>query len=321
MATGDHDFLVDFGAEVLFETSRFWVSRVAATTPRRDTYSLKQVMGPDEFHSHVDNNAFTNRLAQWHLEQSVRLYEDLAARQPPRRSAVDRDGDQARPSRGVSIGKRLSRESPFPPDPHSECLVEQFEGYFQPRTYPSRSAGCQNYSFLSATRRATTTSTVKTTMLFEAARCGDAYVHVAGRLQPTEVKRANFEFYEARTLHKLFPESCYPRDHGHRGGRLHSGAAVLLPLGAGRSDGQPGQYRVRHAHSLGRRHLADSGERVRRRAGSPRSTDRQPVATGRVAGDSLPAALARPPRPRRRSTAATSSCCSVAPTAGPRRSR
>jgi kojibiose phosphorylase len=80
MATGDHDFLVDFGAEVLFETSRFWVSRVQHD-PATDSYSLKQVMGPDEFHSHVDNNAFTNRLAQWHLEQSVRLYEDLAARQ------------------------------------------------------------------------------------------------------------------------------------------------------------------------------------------------------------------------------------------------
>ena len=63
-ATGDTDFLTEFGAEILFETSRFWVDRTTYE-PETERLLLKQVMGPDEFHSHVDNNAFTNRLAQW----------------------------------------------------------------------------------------------------------------------------------------------------------------------------------------------------------------------------------------------------------------
>ena len=45
-------FLRDVGAEVIFETSRFWVDRVTATDAG---YALRQVMGPDEFHSHVDD--------------------------------------------------------------------------------------------------------------------------------------------------------------------------------------------------------------------------------------------------------------------------
>ena len=78
-ATGDTAFLHDVGAEILFETSRFWVDRVAPAADGAG-YELRQVMGPDEFHSHIDNNAFTNRLAQWHLTQAVTLYDELRDR-------------------------------------------------------------------------------------------------------------------------------------------------------------------------------------------------------------------------------------------------
>jgi len=75
--TGDTDFLLEFGAEILFETSRFWVDR-AEYDPVTDRYAIKQVMGPDEFHSHVDNNAFTNRMAQWSLTQSAHVFTTLS---------------------------------------------------------------------------------------------------------------------------------------------------------------------------------------------------------------------------------------------------
>ena len=45
-------------------------------------------MGPDEFHSHVDDNAFTNRLAQWHLTQAVALYDELRDRHPEALAAL-----------------------------------------------------------------------------------------------------------------------------------------------------------------------------------------------------------------------------------------
>ena len=69
------------GAEILFETSRFWVDRVEPAVGG-EGYELRQVMGPDEFHSHIDNNAFTNRLAQWHLTQAVNLFDELRDQHP-----------------------------------------------------------------------------------------------------------------------------------------------------------------------------------------------------------------------------------------------
>ena len=125
-ATGDTAFLREFGAEVLFETSRFWVDRATPTADGAG-YELKQVMGPDEFHSHVDNNAFTNRLAQWHLALRRRAAR-RAARQRPRLDTVaaaiglkpeERDRWRA--------GRRRPRRAPG----RSTACIEQFAGYFE----------------------------------------------------------------------------------------------------------------------------------------------------------------------------------------------
>ncbi|MGK5684059.1 glycoside hydrolase family 65 protein [Actinoplanes sp. URMC 104] len=193
-ATGDHDFLVDFGAEVLFETSRFWVSRVEHD-PATDRYALKQVMGPDEFHSHVDNNAFTNRFAQWHLDQSVQLYEDLSAHHPQAlrsiEAAIGLDGAEVRHWREVA--ERII----LPIDPERE-LVEQFEGYFERKDVPITQWDANNMPRYPAGYHH---FNCEDTMLLK-----QPDVVMLMYLLPddftAEVKRANFEFYEARTLHK-----------------------------------------------------------------------------------------------------------------------
>ena len=46
------------------------------------TCSLRRVMGPDEFHSHVDNNAFTNYLVRWHLETAADVHDELRTEHP-----------------------------------------------------------------------------------------------------------------------------------------------------------------------------------------------------------------------------------------------
>ena len=70
--TGDLAYLIDYGAEMLAEIARFWVSR-ATYDEQRDRYSIRGVIGPDEFHSGypgapydgIDNNAYTNVMAVW----------------------------------------------------------------------------------------------------------------------------------------------------------------------------------------------------------------------------------------------------------------
>jgi trehalose/maltose hydrolase-like predicted phosphorylase len=71
--TGDHDFLDGPGRALLLDTARYWASRV-----RRDRAGrahIDHVIGPDEYHVDVDDNAFTNVMARWNLRRAAALAE------------------------------------------------------------------------------------------------------------------------------------------------------------------------------------------------------------------------------------------------------
>lgn len=79
-ASNDYEFLYSYGAEMLFEIARFWVS-AATYNPSLDRYEIKGVMGPDEYHTAypdrdpeeaggIDNSAYTNIMAAWVLTRA-----------------------------------------------------------------------------------------------------------------------------------------------------------------------------------------------------------------------------------------------------------
>lgn len=74
--THDMDFMRRCGCEILFETAQFWSSRVEYRKDR-DIYEICDVIGPDEFTHHADNNAFTNYLAHLNLRLAVSWKERL----------------------------------------------------------------------------------------------------------------------------------------------------------------------------------------------------------------------------------------------------
>lgn len=66
-ATGDMEFLFDCGAEMIFETARYWRDRVD-TIEGRPGYHIFGVMGPDEYKPLTNNNAYTNFTARYNLQ-------------------------------------------------------------------------------------------------------------------------------------------------------------------------------------------------------------------------------------------------------------
>ncbi len=83
--TADDVFLRDAGAEILLETARFWASRVTRGPAPSDTsYHIRQVIGPDEYHEDVDDNAYTNVLARWNLARALDVADWLRQRWPER---------------------------------------------------------------------------------------------------------------------------------------------------------------------------------------------------------------------------------------------
>lgn len=78
--TGDDDFFRQAGAEIVLETARFWASRAVADEDGRR--HIRHVIGPDEYHEDVDDNAFTNVMARWNISRALEAIEILRARWP-----------------------------------------------------------------------------------------------------------------------------------------------------------------------------------------------------------------------------------------------
>lgn len=78
-ATGDTGFLLEGGAEMLFETARIWPQAGHFDPLRGGAFGIHDVTGPDEYTALVDNNFYTNRMAQRHLLRAVAVWESLSA--------------------------------------------------------------------------------------------------------------------------------------------------------------------------------------------------------------------------------------------------
>lgn len=126
--TGDRQFLVDYGAELLVEIARFWAS-LARFDASRDRYSIRGVIGPDEFHSGypgseydgIDNNAYTNVMAVWVIMRAMDALDVLPLRN--RLELIEKVG--------LTTGERdrwehLSRRMFVP---FHDGVISQFENY------------------------------------------------------------------------------------------------------------------------------------------------------------------------------------------------
>ena len=130
--TEDIEFIVTYGAELMLETVRFWVS-LAEYDTARDRYVIRGVMGPDEFHtaeagktseeaSGIANNAYTNVLVAWCIARAFDVLDLLTEshRQRVCNSLGITEND-------LQHWDHVSRNLfvPF----HGDGIMSQFEGY------------------------------------------------------------------------------------------------------------------------------------------------------------------------------------------------
>ncbi len=124
-ATGDDDFMLDAGAEILLETGRFWASRARLEADRH--CHIRGVIGPDEYHEHIDDNAYTNVMARWNIRRALDIAALLRERWPARWiSLAGRLGlVDAELKQWLNVAETMTTGL----DPETG-LFEQFAGYF-----------------------------------------------------------------------------------------------------------------------------------------------------------------------------------------------
>ncbi len=125
--TADDDFMCNYGVEMLLSTAMFWASR-AEWHPEHEAYEITNVIGPDEWHEHVNNNAYTNFMAKRNIQTALQALTWLETAAPTKaRPLVQQLGLTAeRIERWQAIQNGLR----IPQDKHSG-LIEQFDGFFK----------------------------------------------------------------------------------------------------------------------------------------------------------------------------------------------
>ncbi|MCA9868359.1 MAG: beta-phosphoglucomutase [Anaerolineales bacterium] len=128
--TGDDAFMRDYGAEIVLDGARFWAARAEPETGTdgQTVYAIRDVIGPDEYHDHVDNNAFTNYMCRWHLQTALAVYDWLRVEHPTQ--AAELAGRLALSPGELQQWQNVIQNMHFAYS-RDTGLIEQFEGFFE----------------------------------------------------------------------------------------------------------------------------------------------------------------------------------------------
>ena len=190
-ATGDEGFLLGAGAEILLETARFWASRAERGEDGRR--HIRGVIGPDEYHETVDDDAYTNGMAKWNLLTGERVARLVAARWPERWRALSAGlaVHPDEPAEWLAIARDL-----YTGFNEATGLIEQFRGYFDLEdidlgAFEPRSAPMDVLLGRDRVQRSKIIKQPDVVML----------LHLLWDDYPPEVREANFRYYEPRCGH------------------------------------------------------------------------------------------------------------------------
>ncbi len=111
-ATGDYDILTEGAMEMVIECAKFYRSLLIKKADR-EYYEIHDVVGPDEYHERVNNNAYTNRMAKFVFDVALELSDKCPTDSELKEMLKD------------------SSENILIKEPNSNGIIEQFDGYFK----------------------------------------------------------------------------------------------------------------------------------------------------------------------------------------------
>jgi kojibiose phosphorylase len=189
--TADESFFLSAGIDILIETARFWATRGRLEADGH--YHIRMVIGPDEYHESVDDNAYTNVMAQWNLERAADAAEWIRAN---RREAWDAIAGRLRlMPEEPAAWRRVAGVIITGFDPRTN-LFEQFAGYFDLEdldldAYRARTVPIDVILGHDRTQKSKVVKQADVVAL--SALLWDQF--------PLAVHDANFRYYEPRTAH------------------------------------------------------------------------------------------------------------------------
>lgn len=191
--TGDEQFAQEKGYEVILDTAKFWASRLEWQADK-ERYEILEVVGPDEYKEHVDNNAFTNYTAHWNITLAMKLYDKLEASEPVIFDRLNKKLDLER----VYQEWQEKITKMYLPQPNTEGVIPQDDTYLSKeiidlttyKNHPQVGTLFHEYNLEQVNDMQVSKQADVLLLLF-----------LLEDLFPHEEKLINWNYYEPKTLH------------------------------------------------------------------------------------------------------------------------
>ena len=188
--TKDYQYIDNYGRDVLIAICRFWKQRVN-WSKKKNKFVILGVTGPNEYENNVNNNWYTNYIAKWCLEYTIKIEEEFSKKSE---SKLD--------SREISEWKNIINNI-FLPKIEGTNIFLQNDGFLDKELSPIENIPinerpiCQNWSWDRILR--------------------SAYIKQADVLQglyffeehfDKEIIKENIDFYFPLTVHESSLSPC-----------------------------------------------------------------------------------------------------------------
>jgi nigerose phosphorylase len=199
--TGDDSLLLEGGAEVILECARFYYS-YAYFKKDKNRYEILDVIGPDEYHERVNNNAFTSMVARATFEIANAAVTYLRRKHPDQFRALVKKIDIA----GELPLFAEAADLLYVPEPDQKTgVIEQFDAYYKLKETTVEALKARMIhpnEYLGAGQGlAVPTKVIKQADVI-------MMLNLFKDRFSREIKKANWEYYEPRTEHGSSLSAC-----------------------------------------------------------------------------------------------------------------
>jgi len=192
--TKDKNYMNQYGYELILDTAKFWASRLEFSQ-EDGLYHINDVVGPDEYKEHVDDNAFTNYMAYWNIEKAIEYYELLRVENPELSNTLKIKLDLER----IYLQWKEKKDKIYLPKPRKEDnVIPQDKTYLTLKTIDL--VKYKNQEHVGGILR---DYSLEQVVHMQVSKQADIMMlfFLFENLFPEDVKKANWNYYEPKTLH------------------------------------------------------------------------------------------------------------------------
>ncbi|HEX8955636.1 MAG TPA: glycosyl hydrolase family 65 protein [Burkholderiaceae bacterium] len=198
--SGDMAYLLQYGAEIVLDTARIWTGIGGYAPGEPDRFCINTVTGPDEYTAIVNNNYYTNLMAQLHLRYAVEVAETVMRADPSAyariAAAIELDPTE------IAEWRRAADCMVLPYD-EKRGIHPQDDSFLSKKVWDFAATPRANYPLLLH---------YHPLVIYRHQVCKQADVVLALLLQgdrfTLEEKRRDFDYYEKITTHDSSLSSC-----------------------------------------------------------------------------------------------------------------